>query len=87
MQSESPASLMVFASVASDGKVRLPHFIEGELKINTGEYLKILIRVLLSWIRENCDPSKVMFVEDSVPAPELKNLQTYLKENLPMFVP
>ena len=37
MQSKSPASVMVFAAVASDGKVTPPHFIEAGLKINTAQ--------------------------------------------------
>ena len=40
-QSKNPYSVMVFAAVASDGKVMPPHFIEAVLKINTAEYLKI----------------------------------------------
>ena len=47
MQSKTPASVMVFAAVASDGKVMPPHFIEAGLKINTAEYLKVLKDVLM----------------------------------------
>ena len=42
MQSKNPASVMVFAAVASDGRVMPPHFIEAGLKINTAKYLNIL---------------------------------------------
>ena len=51
MQSKNPASVMVFAAVASDGKVMPPHFIDAGLKINTAEYLKILKDVLMPWMR------------------------------------
>ena len=64
MQSKNPASVMVFAAVASDGKVMPPHFIEVGLKINTTEFLKILKDVLMPWIRRNYDPFKVMLVQD-----------------------
>ena len=37
MQSKNPASVMVFAAVASDGKVMFPHFFEAGLRINTAE--------------------------------------------------
>ena len=47
---------MVFAAIASDGKVMPPHFIEAGLKINTAEYLKILKNDLMPWIRRNNDP-------------------------------
>ena len=87
MQSKNPASVMIFADVASDGKVMPPHFIEAGLKINTTEYLKILNDVLLPWIRRNYDGTKVMLVQDSAAAHGAKKVQTYLKENLPMFVP
>ena len=58
MQSKNPASVMVFAAVASDGKVMPPHFIKAGLKINTAEYLKILKDVLMLWIRRSYTPSK-----------------------------
>ena len=41
MQNEISTSVMVFASVTSDGKITPPHFIEAGLKINTEEYTKI----------------------------------------------
>ena len=47
MESNFPASVMVFGAVASNGKVMPPHFIEAGLKINTVEYLTILEEVLL----------------------------------------
>ena len=87
MQSKNPASVMVFAAVASDGKVMPPHFIEAGLKINAAEYLKILKDVLMPWIRRNYDPFKVMLVQDSAPAHGAKKLQDFLKENLPLMVP
>ena len=64
MQSKNPASVMVFAAVASDGKVMPSHFIKAGIKINTAEYLKIMKDVLMPWIRRNYDPFKVMLVQD-----------------------
>ncbi|KAF2362962.1 Homeobox domain-like [Trinorchestia longiramus] len=87
MQSKNLASVMVFAAVASYGKVMPPHFIEAGLKINTAEYLKILKDVLMPWIRRNYDPFKVMLVQDSAPAHGAKKVQDFLKENLPLMVP
>ena len=87
MQSKNPASVMVFAAVASDGKVMPPHFSEAGLKINTAEYLKILKDVLILWIRRNYDPFKVMLVQDSALAHGAKKLQDFLKDNLPLMVP
>ena len=87
MQSKNPASVMVFAAVASDGKVMPSHFIEAGLKINTAEYLKILKDVLMPWIRRNYDPFKVMLVQDSAPAHGAKKVQDFLKENFPLMVP
>ena len=87
MQSKNPASVMIFAAVASDGKVIPPHFIEEGLRINTAEYLKILKDVLMPWIRRNYDPFKVMLVQDSAPAHGAKKVQDFLKENLPLMVP
>lgn len=86
MQSKNPVSVMVFAAVASDGMVMPPHFIEAGLKINTAEYLKILNDVLLPWICRNYDTTKIMLIQDSAPAHGAKQVQTYLKENLPLFV-
>ena len=51
---------MVFAAMSSDGKVTPPHFFETRLKINTEKYLKILNDVLLLWIRQNYDNTKLM---------------------------
>lgn len=87
MQSKNPASVMVFAAVASDGKVMPPHFIEAGLKINAEEYLKILKDVLMPWIRRNYEPFNVMLIQDSAPAHGAKKVQDFLKENLPLFVP
>ena len=78
---------MIFAAVASDGKVMPSHFIAAGLKINTAEYLKILNDVLLPRIRKNYDATKVMHVQDSAPAYGAKQVRTFLKENLPLFVP
>ena len=64
MQSINPASVMVFAAVASDGKMMPPHFIEAGLKINKAEYLEILKDILMPWIRRNYDPFKMMLVQD-----------------------
>ena len=85
MQSKNPASVMVFVAVASDGRVMPPHFIKAGLKINTAEYLNILNDVLLPWIYRYYDATKVMLVQDS--AHGAKQVQTYLKKNLPLFVP
>ena len=87
MQSKNPASVMVFAAVASDGRVLPLHLIKTGLKINTAEYLNILNDVWLPWIHRYYDATKVMLVQDSVPAHGAKQVQTYLKENLPLFVP
>ena len=57
------------------------------LKINTAEYLKILKDVLMTWIRRNYDPFKVMLVQDFAPAHGAKKVQDFLKENLPVMVP
>ena len=86
MQSKNPASVIVFAAVASDGKVMPPHFIEAGLKINIAGYLKILKDVLMPWIRRNYDPFKVMLVQDSAPAHGAKKVQDFLNENLPLMV-
>ena len=87
MQSKNPASVMVFAAVASDGNVMPPHFIEAGVKINTADYLKILKDVLMPWIRRSYDPSKVMLFQDSARAHRAKKVQDFLKENLPLMVP
>ena len=57
------------------------------LKINTTEYLNIPNDVLLPWIRRHYDATKVMLVRDSASAHGTKQVQTYLKEILPLFVP
>ena len=67
VQSKHPASMVVFVAVASDGKVMPVHFIEAYLRVNTEEYLKILKEVLISWIKKNDDPKKVIFTCDSAP--------------------
>ena len=87
MNSKNPASVMVFAAVASDGTVMPPHFIEVGLKINVAEYLKILKDILLPWTRKHFDPSQVMLIQDSAPAHGTKQVQNFLKENFPLFVP
>ena len=87
IQSKNPTSVMIFAAVSSDGKAMSPHFIAAGLKINTAEYLNILNDVLLPWIRTNYDSTKIMLVQDSAPAHGAKQVQTFLKENFPLFVP
>ena len=78
---------MVFVAVAIDSKVMPPHFFEDRLKINTEEYLKILILFFLPRNHENNDPNKGILAQESAPAHGAKKVQTYLKENLPVFVP
>ena len=87
MQNKKPGFSDVFAAVASDGWMMPPHFIEARLEINTGDSLKTLTVVLLPWICENHGLNKFMLIQDSVPAHGSKNIQNYLKGNLPMFVP
>ena len=77
---------MFFAAVASNGKGMPPHFIEAGLKISTEDYLKILIVVFLLWTRENYDHNQVILILDSAQARGAKKVQTYLKENILMFV-
>ena len=78
---------MVFAAVASDGKVLRPHFIEAGLEIDTAEYLKILKDILMPGILRNYDPFKVMFVQDSATTHGTKKIQDFFKDNLPLMVP
>ena len=85
-QSKNPAFVMVFTAVASEGRVMPPHFIKAGLKIHTAESLDILNDVLLPWIRRCYDATKVMLVQDSAPVHGAKQVQTYLKENVPLFV-
>ena len=99
VQSKHPASVVVFVAVASDGKVMpvhfIVHFIETKssdtlqycLRVNTEEYLKILKEVLISWIKKNDDPKKVIFTYDFVPAHGSKKVQTFLRTKLPHYVP
>ena len=87
MRSKNPASVMVFAAVASDGKFMPPHFIEAGLKINAVEYLKILKHTLLPWIDKHYDRKEVMLIQDNAPAHGAKIVQAYLENNLPLFVP
>ena len=78
---------MVFEAVASDSKVMPSYFIQAVLKRNTREYLNNLIDSLLSRKREKYEPNEVMLVQESARAHGSKTVQTYVKENLPMFVP
>ena len=48
--------------------------------------MKILERVVLSWIIGNYDPKHVMFVQDSAPAHGGKTVREFLKKQLPLFV-
>ena len=64
-----------------------PHFIEAGLKINIAEYLKILKDILVSWIRRNYDPFKVMIIQDSAPVHGAKSVQDFLKENVHLMIP
>ena len=84
-QSKNPASMMVFAAVASDGKV-MPHFIEVGLKINTAEYLLWKMFWCRGYVWTTI-PFKVMLVQDSAPTHGAKKVQDLLKESLPLMVP
>ena len=68
MQSKNPTSALIFAAIASDGKLMTPHLTETWREINPGEYLKILKDVLMPWFRDNYGHSKAMVVQDSEPA-------------------
>ena len=41
----------------------------------------------MPWIHRNYDPFKVMLIQDSAPVHGAKEVQDFLKENLPLMVP
>ena len=87
MQSKHPASVMVFGAVARYVKVIMTRSIEADLKINTAEYMKIPKEALVSWIKKNYDPVKVMCIQDSAPAHVSNTVQNILKRELLVLAP
>lgn len=80
------ASIMVSGTVAGDGSISDPQFIEFGLKIGTKEYLDILDNSLLPWMEQKFGIDNVVFIRDSAQCHRSKATQTFLSENIPFFV-
>ncbi|QQP53735.1 Putative transposable element [Caligus rogercresseyi] len=85
MTTKHPAGVMVLGVVGSDGQKMPPHFFPCGLKINTEEYLKVLRRVVLPWIKATYPGQDVVWQQDSAPAHGANKTQKWQKTNMPKF--
>lgn len=84
-RAQSPASIMVWAAVASDGRKSPLVFIDKGAKVNSDVYIKILSTYALPWLRQTFSDGYI-FTQDGAPAHTSKKTQTWCRENFVDFV-
>jgi hypothetical protein len=84
---QKPASVMIWAAVASNGKKSPIFVIPDGVKINQEVYLDFLKTEVKPWIdSEFCDV-EICFTQDSAPAHGAKRVQAWCAENFQHFWP
>ena len=75
MKTKSPATVMVFGVVSSEGHIILPHIFEVGLKVNTKVYLDVLKSVMIPWCNLVAGSRSWVRQQDSAPAHKSKETQ------------
>ena len=77
---QKPASLMVWAAVASDGTKSPLVFIDQGVKVNSVIYIQLLEKYVLPWVKK-CFGNNYIFTQDGAP-PHTSNIsQNWCKKN------
>jgi hypothetical protein len=87
MATKFPATVMVLGVVSNEGDVMLPDIFAKGLKINTEEYIKVLIEGVKPWMDKVAAGRHYVFQQDGAPAHNSKATQDWCRENLPEFWP
>ena len=87
LKTKFPATVMVFGVVSSEGHIMLPHIFEVGMKVNTKVYLDVLKSVVIPWCNQVAAGRPWVWQQDSVPAHESKETQTWLQKECYDFVP
>ena len=80
MKTMSPATVMVFGVVSSEGHFMPPHIFEVGLKINTKVYLDVLKSVVIPWCSQVAGSRPWLWQQDSAPAHKSKESQAWLQK-------
>ena len=75
MKTKSPATVMVFGEVSSEGHIMPPHIFEVGLKVNTKVYLDVLKSVVIPWCNQVAGGRPWVWQQDSAPAHKSKETQ------------
>ena len=80
IKTKSPATVMVFGVVSSEGHIMPPHVIEVGLKVNTKVYLGLLKSVEIPWCNQVAGGRPWVWQQDSAPAHKSKEIQAWLQK-------
>ena len=87
MKTKSPATVMVFCVVSSEGHIMPLHIFEVGLKVNTKVYLDVLKSVVIPWCNQVAGGRPWVWQQDSVPAHKSKVTQAWLQKECYDFLP
>ena len=87
MKSKSPATVMVFGLVSSEGHIMPSHIFKVGLKVNTKVYLDVLKSVVIPLCNQVAAGRPWVWQQDSAPAHKSKETQAWLQKNCNNFEP
>ena len=87
MKTKSPATVMVFGVVSSEGHIMLPHIFEVDLKVNSKVYLDVPKSVVIPCCNQVAGGRPWVWQQDSAPAHKSKETQAWLQKKCYDFVP
>ncbi len=77
---KNPPTMMVWASVTTDGKKTLLVFIEEGVKINQNAYLDLLAEKVLPWVGSEYGDAPLVFQQDGAPSHTARRVQRFCEE-------
>ena len=80
IKTKSPAMVMVFGVVSSEGHIMSPHIFEVGLKVNTKVYLDVLKSVVIPRSNQVAVGRPWVWQQDSAPAHKSKETQAWFQE-------
>ena len=86
IKTKSPATVMVFDVVSTEGHIMPPHIFEVGSKVNTKVYLDVLKSVVIPWRNQMAGGKPWMWQQDSAPAHKSKETQAWLQKECYDFV-
>ena len=86
-KTKHPQGAMVLGVISSDGKKCPPYFFPCGFKIGAKEYLEVMEKHVLPWLKRTYPQGNYIFQQDSALGHKAKTTQEWLKANLAKFWP